>query len=197
MFSEQISVIKETAQAAGNYAGVYKMLDDNQCVIYVGKAKNLHNRLMSYTRIQNMPNRIKMMVSKIKNIEFVITVNEKEALILESNLIKQLKPYFNVLMRDDKTYPYIFIDENSDKHTIYRGIDHIKYIADKIGIDHIGLGFDYNEYFEDDETPYVKGLENASKSYDIINLLKDSGFNNDEIMKIEYGNFHRVIKEIM
>ena len=58
-------------------------------------------------------------------------------------------------------------------------------------------GLDPSEYFEDDETPYVKGLENASKSYDIINLLKDSGFNNDEIMKIEYGNFHRVIKEIM
>lgn len=90
-----------------------------------------------------------------------------------------------------------FIDENSDKHTIYRGIDHIKYIADKIGIDHIGLGFDYNEYFEDDDIPYVKGLENASKSYDVINLLKDSGFNDEEIMKIEYGNFHRVIKEIM
>ena len=90
-----------------------------------------------------------------------------------------------------------FIDEDSNKHTIYRAIDHIKYIADKIGIDHIGLGFDYNEYFEDDETPYVKGLENASKSYDIINLLKDSGFNDEEIQKIEYGNFHRIIKEIM
>ena len=91
-----------------------------------------------------------------------------------------------------------FIDENKEKQNINRGIDHIKYIADKIGIDHIGIGFDYNEYFEDEEVPpAVKGLENASKSYDIIIKLKESGFNDDEIEKIEYKNFHRIIKEIV
>lgn len=91
-----------------------------------------------------------------------------------------------------------FIDENKDKQTIERALDHIKYIADKIGIDHIGLGFDYNEYFEDEEVPpAVKGLENASKSYDIIIKLKEAGFNDDEIEKIEYKNFHRIIKEIV
>ncbi|PCG20871.1 membrane dipeptidase [Brachyspira sp. G79] len=91
-----------------------------------------------------------------------------------------------------------FIDENKDKQTIERALDHIKYIADKIGIDHIGLGFDYNEYFEDEITPpSVKGLENASKSYDIIIKLKEAGFNNEEIEKIEYKNFHRIIKEIV
>ena len=91
-----------------------------------------------------------------------------------------------------------FIDENKDKQTIERALDHIKYIADKIGIDHIGLGFDYNEYFEDEITPpSVKGLENASKSYDIIIKLKEAGFNNEEIEKIEYRNFHRIIKEII
>ena len=89
-----------------------------------------------------------------------------------------------------------FIDENKDKQTIERALDHIKYIADKIGIDHIGLGFDYNEYFEDEITPpSVKGLENASKSYDIIIKLKEAGFNNEEIEKIEYRNFHRIIKD--
>ena len=91
-----------------------------------------------------------------------------------------------------------FIDENKDKKTIERALDHIKYIADKIGIDHIGLGFDYNEYFEDEITPpSVKGLENASKSYDIIIKLKEAGFNNEEIEKIEYKNFNRIIKEIV
>ena len=90
-----------------------------------------------------------------------------------------------------------FTDENIDKQTLNRAVDHIKYIADKIGIDHIGLGFDYNEYFEDEEVPpAVKGLENASKSYDIIIKLKEAGFNNEEIEKIEYKNFHR-IKEII
>lgn len=91
-----------------------------------------------------------------------------------------------------------FTDENTDKQTLNRAVDHIKYIADKIGIDHIGLGFDYNEYFEDEEVPpAVKGLENASKSYDIIVKLKEAGFNNEEIEKIEYKNFHRIIKEIV
>lgn len=91
-----------------------------------------------------------------------------------------------------------FTDENIDKQTLNRAVDHIKYIADKIGIDHIGLGFDYNEYFEDEEVPpAVKGLENASKSYDIIVKLKEAGFNNEEIEKIEYKNFHRIIKEII
>ncbi|WP_297297313.1 membrane dipeptidase [uncultured Brachyspira sp.] len=91
-----------------------------------------------------------------------------------------------------------FTDENTDKQTLNRAVDHIKYIADKIGIDHIGLGFDYNEYFEDEEVPpAVKGLENASKSYDIIVKLKEAGFNSEEIEKIEYKNFHRIIKEII
>lgn len=90
-----------------------------------------------------------------------------------------------------------FVDENKDKQNIDRAIDHIKYIADKIGIDHIGLGFDYNEYFEDEDKPYIKGLENASKSYDIIKKLKEAGFNSEEIEKIEYKNFHRIIKEIL
>ena len=91
-----------------------------------------------------------------------------------------------------------FTDKNTDKQTLNRAVDHIKYIADKIGIDHIGLGFDYNEYFEDEEVPpAVKGLENASKSYDIIIKLKEAGFNNEEIEKIEYKNFHRIIKEII
>ncbi|AEM21341.1 membrane dipeptidase [Brachyspira intermedia PWS/A] len=91
-----------------------------------------------------------------------------------------------------------FTDEDTDKQTLNRAVDHIKYIADKIGIDHIGLGFDYNEYFEDEEVPpAVKGLENASKSYDIIIKLKEAGFNDEEIEKIEYKNFHRIIKEII
>ncbi|MEI0538826.1 dipeptidase [Brachyspira pulli] len=91
-----------------------------------------------------------------------------------------------------------FTDENPDKQNLDRAVDHIKYIADKIGIDHIGLGFDYNEYFEDeDEPPAINGLENASKSYDLIIKLKEAGFNNEEIEKIEYKNFHRIIKEIV
>ena len=88
-----------------------------------------------------------------------------------------------------------FVDEDENKQTIDRGVE--KYIADTIGVNHIGLGFDYNEYFEDEGITGVKGLEDASKSYTILEKLKESGFNSDEIEKIEYKNFHRVIKTII
>lgn len=90
-----------------------------------------------------------------------------------------------------------FIDLDKNKQNMDKAIEHIKYIADKIGIDHIGLGFDYNEYLNNDDAPYIKGLENASKSHNILIKLKESGFNNDEIEKIAHKNFHRIIKEIL
>ena len=90
-----------------------------------------------------------------------------------------------------------FVDENKDKQTIDRAVDHIKYIADTIGVNHIGLGFDYNEYFEDEGITGVKGLEDASKSYTILEKLKEAGFNSDEIENIEYKNFHRIIKAVI
>ncbi len=90
-----------------------------------------------------------------------------------------------------------FIDSDKTKQNIDRAIDHIKYIAEKIGVDHIGLGFDYNEYLDDDDTPFIEGLENASKSYSIIEKLEKNGFNKEEIEKIAYKNFHRIIKEIL
>lgn len=94
-----------------------------------------------------------------------------------------------------------FIDEDKNRQNIERAIDHIKYMVDKIGIEHVGLGFDYNEYLEIDNfnnnAPFIEGLENASKSYSIILKLKEAGFNEEEINKIAYKNFHKIIKEII
>ena len=103
--------------------GVYRMLDDKEQVIYVGKAKNLKNRLGSYFRQTGLSPKTQVMVSKIANIELAITHTEGEALLLESNLIKELRPRYNVLMRDDKSYPYIFVSDkaNYPRIALHRG----------------------------------------------------------------------------
>ncbi|WP_207181541.1 excinuclease ABC subunit UvrC [Methylobacterium indicum] len=94
--------------------GVYRMFDAKGDVLYVGKAKNLKNRVGSYARGQAHTNRIARMIAETASMEFVTTATETEALLLEANLIKQLKPRFNVLMRDDKSLPYILLTADSD-----------------------------------------------------------------------------------
>ena len=94
--------------------GVYIMKDKNDNIIYVGKAISLKNRVRSYFRKTNKTQRILNMVSLIDHFEYIVVDNEAEALILECNLIKQNRPKFNVLLKDDKTYPYIKIDVKSD-----------------------------------------------------------------------------------
>ncbi|WP_430910082.1 excinuclease ABC subunit UvrC [Methylobacterium sp. sgz302541] len=92
--------------------GVYRMFDARGDVLYVGKAKSLKARVGSYARGQAHSNRIARMISQTAAMEFVTTATETEALLLEANLIKQLKPRFNVLMRDDKSFPYILVTDD-------------------------------------------------------------------------------------
>ncbi len=90
--------------------GVYQHKDAEGTVLYVGKAKNMRSRVRSYfQKSRPKEGRLKLLVSKIEDIEIIVTDTEAEALILENNLIKKLKPRYNVNLKDDKTYPYICI----------------------------------------------------------------------------------------
>ena len=106
--------IEEQLKMLPDKPGVYIMHDVDDKIIYVGKAINLKNRVRSYFRKTDKTERIKKMVSLIDHFEYIVVDNEAEALILECNLIKKNRPRFNVLLKDDKTYPYIKVDVKSD-----------------------------------------------------------------------------------
>jgi excinuclease ABC subunit C len=103
--------------------GVYRMIDAEGEVMYVGKARNLKARVINYTRPENLEVRLQRMVAATRTMEFVRTETESEALLLEANLIKRLKPRFNVLLRDDKSFPYILIatDHEAPEILLHRG----------------------------------------------------------------------------
>jgi excinuclease ABC subunit C len=116
-------VIREIVTRLPGKPGVYRMFDAKGDCIYVGKARNLKNRVSNYARGHGHNNRIELMISLTTAMEFVVTASEAEALLLESNLIKKLKPRFNVILRDDKSFPYILIarDHTSPQLAKHRG----------------------------------------------------------------------------
>jgi excinuclease ABC subunit C len=102
-------VIKDKIRLLPKNPGVYRMLSSKKEILYIGKAKNIPNRLKSYVSDSNLAIRTERMLSLTKYLEITTTSNESEALLLEANLIKKHKPKFNILLRDDKSFPYIFI----------------------------------------------------------------------------------------
>jgi excinuclease ABC subunit C len=107
-------VIKDKIPLISRNAGVYRMISSTGEILYIGKAKNIPNRLKSYVSDTNLPIRTERMLSLTHSLETTTTNNESEALLLEANLIKKHKPRFNILLRDDKSFPYIYIG-NKDK----------------------------------------------------------------------------------
>ena len=103
------AAILRYAKLAPSQPGVYRMIDARGDVLYVGKAKNVRNRIRAYARPAGLDTRIERMIAATRALEFVVTRTETEALLLEANLIKRLRPRFNVLLRDDKSFPYIVI----------------------------------------------------------------------------------------
>lgn len=113
--------MQQVVQSLPTSAGVYQYFDEKGKLLYVGKAKNLKNRVKSYWRFSpdfkpnpSQSSRILKMLSEANRLEYIVVETEDDALILENSLIKQLKPKYNILLRDDKTYPYIYIDESQD-----------------------------------------------------------------------------------
>ncbi len=105
-------IIKKELPLIPKLPGVYRMLNSKNEILYVGKAKNLPNRLKSYVSEKNHIIRTERMLSQTKKLEITTTTNESEALLLEANLIKKHKPKFNILLKDDKSFPYIFISDH-------------------------------------------------------------------------------------
>src|SRR5699024_8078912 len=117
--AEKIKNVKEKVDNLPFEPGVYMFKDRGERLLYVGKAKKLRNRVRSY--FQNSAahdGRIKLMVSKINDLEVIVTDSESEALILENNLIKKHQPRYNIMYRDDKSYPYICIT-NSERPRVF------------------------------------------------------------------------------
>ncbi len=102
-------VIREFVKLAPESPGCYRMLDASGAVLYVGKAKNIRKRVTSYTRPEGHSRRIARMIAATASMELVTTSTETEALLMEANLIKRFRPYYNVLLRDDKSFPYILL----------------------------------------------------------------------------------------
>jgi excinuclease ABC subunit C len=109
-----VEVIRAYLRTLPDKPGVYRMMNAESDVLYVGKAKSLKRRVLNYTLPHKLPIRLQRMISETQQMEFVTTHTEVEALLLESNLIKRLMPRYNVLLRDDKTFPHILIAEDHE-----------------------------------------------------------------------------------
>ncbi len=122
-----VAFLRQKLKKMTHKAGVYRMIDENGTVLYVGKAKNLKNRLTNYTQTERLSDRISQMVSKVADLMVIETAGETEAFLLENDLIKKYRPFYNVLLKDDKSYPYIVItDEDVPRLLKYRGERRLK-----------------------------------------------------------------------
>lgn len=118
-----LEILKKHIKVAPEKPGVYRMIGVDEKVLYVGKAKNIKKRIVAYSHIDKLPYRLQRMVSEIRRMEFIIVENEAKALLMENELIKRLEPRYNILLKDDKTFPHLVIDVESEFPSLrkYRG----------------------------------------------------------------------------
>ena len=118
-----LEILKNNIRIAPEKPGVYRMIGADDKVLYVGKAKNIKKRIVAYSHFNKLPVRLQRMVSEINCMEFIVVENEARALLLENELIKELEPKYNILLKDDKTFPHLMIDVGADFPCLrkYRG----------------------------------------------------------------------------
>ena len=153
-------IIKKKIKTFSHRSGVYRMLDEEGTVLYVGKAKDLIKRLDNYTHIDRLSERIRQMISHVADVVVIETAGETEAFLLENELIKQYHPYYNILLKDDKSYPYIALTKDEFPRLMkYRG-------NRKSGADYFGP-FDSGEGVNQTLTELQKlfGLRSCRDSY--------------------------------
>ncbi len=109
-----LEVLNHNVKIAPSAPGVYRMISKSDEVLYVGKAKSIKKRIVAYTKFDKLPTRLKRMVSEVDRMEFIIVENEAKALLMENELIKRFSPRFNILLKDDKTFPHLMIDPSED-----------------------------------------------------------------------------------
>ncbi len=121
------ALIKQRLAAISHRPGVYRMISEKGVVLYVGKAKDLHKRLTNYTRVGQLSVRIARMVGLVHDLIVIETAGETEAFLLENDLIKQFRPYYNILLKDDKSFPYIVLTKDTVPRLMkYRGVRGVK-----------------------------------------------------------------------
>ena len=123
-----VAAIRAVVKTLPVRPGVYRMLDARGDVLYVGKARALKNRVTQYTQVARQPKRLLRMISQTRAMQIVTTNNEAEALLLEAQLIKRYRPPYNVLLRDDKSFPFILLREDHDfpRVQLHRGARRLK-----------------------------------------------------------------------
>src|SRR3954470_1921142 len=123
-----VAAIREVLRTLPVRPGVYRMQDSRGDVLYVGKARTLKNRVTNYTQVAKLPKRLQRMVAQTRSMTIVTTRTEAEALLLEAQLIKRFRPPYNVLLRDDKSFPFILLREDHEFPRIqkHRGARRVK-----------------------------------------------------------------------
>lgn len=118
-----LEVLQNNVRIAPEKPGVYRMISAQEEVLYVGKAKNIKKRIVWYTKFEKLPTRLKRMVAEVDRMEFILVETEAQALILENELIKRFSPRFNILLKDDKSFPYLMFNPSEDFPALrkYRG----------------------------------------------------------------------------